>query len=137
MKTLNVEKILDKGLQDEDSLTQDEKLIYVVAYFESISDMEGWDHFFTYSMEWYPLLTKILKLAGDFSSTKIIRDYKIHLKELGVAFNAQDIDTFFTNVPNEYYIFCVDWREKFSNSTEQRWQLIVRYFKTLNIRLET
>lgn len=78
MEILNTESIFDKGLKNEHELTENEKLIYSLAYFESIADMEGWDHFFTYSMKLYPSLIKILKLAGDHNSLRVLMNYENH-----------------------------------------------------------
>ena len=82
MQSLTVDEILDKGISDETKLSEQDWPIFAVAYLESISDMEGWDHFFTYSMEWYPLVLRALKLAGNFNSLKLLIIIESTLKAL-------------------------------------------------------
>ncbi len=137
MQIIEVDNILDIGLSNESDLNENEKLIYAVAYLESVSDMEGWDHFFTYSMKLYPLLCRALKLASDLSSLSVIRDYEKHLESLGVDFKAQEIDCFLATATDEYLSTCPDWREQFSDLSEQRWVLIARYFQSIGVQLKT
>lgn len=134
---LNVDDILDKGLEAEEALTENERLIYAVAYLESIADMEGWDHYFTYDMKWYPLLIDLLRRAGDFRSLGIVNDYKKHFDELGVGFEAKEIDFFLCEASDDYFDTCPDWRELFSDMSEQRWRLIAAYFKNIGVNVKT
>ena len=136
MQTMDIEEIIDRGLSDEASLSETERLVYSVAYLESVSDMEGWDQFFTHSMGLYPALTKLLKLSGDFQSLSVVKNYKEHFKKNGVKFESKDIDRFLTNISNEYLDSCPDWREQFSDLSEQRWDLISRYFFSIGIKLQ-
>ncbi|WP_431688161.1 hypothetical protein [Hahella sp. NBU794] len=137
MQTINVDEVLDRGLEDQSTLKENELLVYSIAYLESVADMEGWDHFFIYSMTLYSSLCKLLKLAGDFSSFKVIENYKGHFQSLGVAFEAKAIDSFLTNAPDKYYSSCPDWREEFSSLSEQRWGLISEYFQSIGVQLKT
>jgi len=121
---MNSEKILDKGLIDESALSENEKLIFSVAYLESIADMEGWDHFFTYSMRLYPHVIKLLKLTNDEASLNILYDYEKHFEKLGVNFSPKEIDGFLTNAPDSYYNSCPDWRELFEQASKERWAKI-------------
>ncbi|WP_322114539.1 hypothetical protein, partial [Vibrio parahaemolyticus] len=133
----NVDEILDKGLTNTELLTEEEWLIFVVAYLESVTDMEGWDHFFTYNMSWYPILTNILQLASDAASLEIIENYKQHFINLGVSFHPEAIDSFLASANNGYYESCPDWRELFSEVSEQRWLKIRAYFSSCGIKTST
>jgi len=137
MEKFDVDEILNKGLEDEDRLTKNELLIYSVAYFESLADIEGWDHFYTYSMRLYPSLLKILKLTGDIESLRILKDYENHFEKLGVKFAPEDIDQYLTTATNEYLESCPDWREQFSELGDNRWKLISSYLKLQGIELKT
>ena len=134
---LDIDKILDKGLEPNCSLNDNEILVFALAYLESVADMEGWDHFFTYNMDLYPNAIKILKLAGDFESLKVLNDYKKHFIDLGIQFNPTDIDYFLASASPQYFDFSPDWRELFSDLSEKRWELISAYFKRNNIKIKT
>ncbi|MGD8113131.1 hypothetical protein [Vibrio sp. NTOU-M3] len=133
----NVDEILDKGLTNTELLTEEEWLIFVVAYLESIADMEGWDHFFTHHMNWYPILINSLKLASDEASLKIIENYKQHFVILGVNFNPESIDSFLASANSSYHESCPDWREQFSEASEQRWLKIGSYLSSHGIKIRT
>ena len=137
MKSLTVDEILDKGISDETKLSEQEWPIFAVAYLESIADMEGWDHFFTHSMEWYPLVLRALKLSGDFNSLKIIDNYRKHFESFGVDFEATEIDKFLCFASDKYFSECADWREEFSQAAEQRWKLINQYYLNVGVVLKT
>ncbi|WP_220718578.1 hypothetical protein [Agarivorans litoreus] len=133
----NVDEVLDKGLTNTELLTEEEWLIFVVAYLESIADMEGWDHFFTYNMNWYPILANSLQLVSDEESLKIIENYKLHFAKLGVDFHPESIDSFLVSANSSYYENCPDWRELFSEVSEQRWLKIRAYFSSRGIKICT
>ena len=137
MERFDVEIILDKGIQSEEELSDDELLIYSVAYFESIADMEGWDHFYTYEMRLYPALQIMLRLAGDICSLNVLKAYENHFIELGVKFTSTEIDGFLSTATNEYLASCPDWREEFSKLGQMRWNLISSYFKAEGIEIKT
>ncbi|EMX0314443.1 hypothetical protein AAFZ98_004599 [Vibrio parahaemolyticus] len=134
---LNIDEILDKGLTNIELLTEDEKLIFVVVYLESVADMEGWDHFFTYNMNWYPVLIKSLQLASDETSLKIIENYKQHFIKLGVNFHAESIESFLASAGGSYLENCPDWRELFAEASEQRWLKIEAYFSNRGVKICT
>ncbi|MDM5131958.1 hypothetical protein OB962_13300 [Aeromonas piscicola] len=137
MQSLTVDEILDKGISDETKLSEQDWPIFAVAYLESIADMEGWDHFFTHSMEWYPLVLRALKLAGDFNSLKIIDNYRKHIESFGVGFEATEIDKFLCFASDKYFSECADWHEEFSQAAEQRWKLINQYYLNVGAALKT
>ena len=137
MKILNIKDILSKGLKDESNLSEIEWPVYVVAYFESVADMEGWDHFFLYSMKWYKLLINTLSSTGDHSSIRIISDYEKHFKTLGVQFTSANIDIYLSTASTDYLDSCPDWREQFSGACKQRWELIVQHYLEFGIDLKT
>ena len=137
MQVLTVVEILDKGLQREESLSEIEWPIYIVAYFESIMNMEGWDHFFTHNMKWLPQLKKFLSVVGDFESMKVIQSYKKHFEELGIHFSTQEIEAFLAQATDEYLDNCPDWCEQFDNAYEHRWELICKHYNSLGITVKT
>ena len=137
MQVLDVEGVFEKGMSDQNSLSENEWLIYVVSYFEYMADAEGWDHFFTYFMPWYQKLSRGLKLAGDFGSLQVLKDYENHFTKLGVNFTSKAIDEFLTTASNEYLDSCPDWRDQFSDLGDQRWELISRYYRNIGVELKT
>ena len=137
MQTLDVDKILDKGLRDEASLSEQEWPIFAVAYLESVANMEGWDFFFTYRMEWYPLVIRTLKLSGDFQSLRILENYRKHYRSLGVDFTPDQIDRFLQTASDAYFSGCGDWREEFTQVAEIRWALIAQHYRGVGINLQT
>ncbi|EOK5797836.1 hypothetical protein ACM6VE_004580, partial [Vibrio parahaemolyticus] len=134
---LKVDEVLDKGLTNFELLTEDEWLIFVVAYIEIVADMEGWDHFFTYNMDWYPVLVKSLQLSGDDVSLEILQNYEQHFANLKVSFDAKSIDTFLASASSRYLNSCPDWRELFSDAAEQRWLKIEAYFRSHGVKICT
>lgn len=62
-------------------------------------------------MEWYPLVLRALKLAGNFNSLKIIDNYRKHFESFGVDFEATEIDNFLCFASDKYFSECADWRE--------------------------
>ena len=137
MQTLDVDKILDKGLRDEASLSEQEWPIFAVAYLESVANMEGWDFFFTYRMEWYPLVIRTLKLSGDFQSLRILENYRKHYRSLGVDFTPDQIDRFLQTASDAYFSGCGDWREEFTQVAEIRWALVAQHYRGVGINLQT
>ncbi|NRB81901.1 MAG: hypothetical protein HRU38_25135 [Saccharospirillaceae bacterium] len=137
MHTLNIENILDKGIDDEKSLSKLERSVFVVVYLESIADAQGWDHYFTYSMNLYDELELILTNCNDQLSLAVLNDYKGHFNDLNVNFSSVAIDDFLSKANHEYFDNCSDWREEFEKCFEQRWSLISAYFLNLGISVET
>jgi|TARA_Y100001968_G_scaffold231264_1_gene214051 hypothetical protein len=137
MQTLDVDKILDKGLRDEASLSEQEWPIFAVAYLESVANMEGWDFFFTYRMEWYPLVIRTLKHSGDFQSLRILENYRKHYRSFGVDFTPDQIDRFLQTASDAYFSGCGDWREEFTQVAEIRWALIAQHYRGVGINLQT
>ncbi|WP_296050439.1 hypothetical protein [uncultured Alteromonas sp.] len=137
MQTLDVDEILDRGLRVEASLSEQEWPIFAVAYLESVADMEGWDFFFIYRMEWCPLIIRILKLSGDFQSLRILENYRKHYLTLGVDFTADQIDRFLQTASDTYFSGCCDWREEFTEVAEIRWALIAQHYRSVGINLQT
>jgi hypothetical protein len=137
MQILNLDRILDKGIEDENSLLDIEQPIFSIAYLESIADSQSWDHFFTYSIHLLDEVERTLKKSGDFQSLSILNHYKKHFNDLGVTFTAQSIDNYLCSATEEYFSKCPDWREKFEACSIQRWELLSHYYKSLGVILET
>lgn len=137
MKVIDVFEILDRGIDNEKNLSESEWPIFIVSYLESIADMEGWDHFFTYSMNWYPALSQALEMVGDTKSLKVIESYVQSFKKLGVKFDAESIDEFLLKAPDEYFESCPDWREEFTELAENRWKHFSNYYESDDIQLKT
>tara|TARA_Y100000310_G_C20176630_1_gene576113 strand:- start:13 stop:390 length:378 start_codon:yes stop_codon:yes gene_type:complete len=125
MQALDVDEILDRGLRDETSLSELEWPIFAVAYLESVADMEGWDFFFIYCMEWCPLVIRILE------------NYRKHYLSFGVDFTAYQIDRFLQTASDAYFSGCCDWREEFTEVAEIRWALIAQHYRSVGINLQT
>ena len=137
MRVFDVFDITNKGIGNPDKVTESEWPIFVVSYLESIADMEGWDHFFTYSMQWYDSLCAALEMIEDSKSLKIIENYVQHFGELGIHFDAKSIDSFLESATDEYIETCRDWREEFSTASEKRWELLAEFYRKRNIKLIT
>ena len=127
----DLSEILDKGLTNEDNLCEIEWKIYVVLYLETVADMEGWDFFFTYKMEWYELLRDTLKAIGDKKSLQIILDYEKHFRDLNIQFTSASIDEFLLKADEHYFDACPDWRELFSENRETRMNLLLEYYQSI------
>jgi len=137
MQALSVDEVLDKGLNDQSNLSDLEWPVFVVAYLESVADMQGWDHFFTYNMEWCPLVVRILKLSGDLQSLRVIEGYRKHFENLGVNFEADEIDQFLAGASDEYFDECQDWSEEFTQVADTRWELIAQHCLSVGVNLQT
>tara|TARA_R110002167_G_scaffold15739_17_gene62612 strand:+ start:1577 stop:1984 length:408 start_codon:yes stop_codon:yes gene_type:complete len=133
---LFVDEIVDKGLRHLSDLTDEEKPIYYLAYFEQVADMEGWDFFFIYNMDSYPLIKKLLISSGDFNSLKILKNYEDHFKALDVTFSSKDIDEFLLKAPESYYDSCPNWRKMFSAIYSERWRLASKYYGSIGVELK-
>ena len=132
---LFVEEIVDKGLTNLSDLTDEERPIFYLAYLEQVADMEGWDFFFTYNMDSYPLVKQLLVSSGDFNSLKILKSYEDHFRELGVKFSSKEIDDFLLEASEAYYLSCPDWRAMFSKIHSERWKLVSKYYGSIGIEL--
>jgi hypothetical protein len=135
-RNMNVYEVGQKGLENVASLTEMEWPIYIVSYFECIADMEGWDHFYLYNMEWYPLLVDFLEQACDQASLSVLRDYEHHFVRLDVGFNSIEIGGFLNAPPKDYLANCPDWRDKFEVTSAQRWKLIQLHYNSHDIKLD-
>lgn len=137
MQIIDVFEVLQKGIDNENSLSELEWPIFVVSYLESIAEMEGWDHFFTYSMKWYPKLSQALEMIDDFSSIKVIESYVEHFKVRLIKFEARSINVFLTNASDEYFELCPDWREEFTALGDTRWRRFTDYYESIDVQLKT
>lgn len=127
----DLSEILDKGLTNENNLCEIERKIYVVLYLETVADMEGWDFFFIYKMEWYEILINTLKTIGDRKSLQIIFDYEKHFRDLNILFTSASIDDFLLKAEDHYFESCPDWRELFSANRETRMNLLIEYYQRI------
>jgi hypothetical protein len=133
---LFVEEIVDKGFTNVSGLTGEEKPIFYLAYLEQVADMEGWDFFFTYNMDSYPLVKQLLVSSGDFNSLKVMKSYEDHFRELGVKFISKEIDDFLLEASEGYYLSCPDWRAMFSKIYSERWKLVSKYYGSIGVELK-
>ncbi len=133
---LFIDEIVEKGLIHLSRLTDEEKPIFYLAYLEQLADMEGWDFFFIYNMDQYPLVKQLLLASGDFSSLKVLKNYEDHFKKLGIKFSPKEIDDFLLHASEEYYASCVDWRGQFSTLYPNRWKLVSKYYGSIGIELK-
>ena len=128
--------IVDKGFENEDNLNRNEWKIFIISYFESLMDMEGWDHFFSYKMEWYQLLVETLNEINDEKSLNIIYKYKKHVTDQNIEFTSQAIDDFLCNADEADFDSCPDWRAEFSDLMDKRRELVALHFKKMGITLK-
>ena len=128
MKTVDVFEILDKGIDSIESLTDFELQFFCVAYLELLADMEGWDHFFTYSINLYSPLRESLKQVNDRYSLDVLDNYETHFNTYNVSFDQKSIGQFLLNVDDSYLLSCPDWREMFSELSPSRWDLFKQYY---------
>ena len=126
-----------RGLENPDSLSPAERLVYLLMNFEALMNMEGWDHFFSYDHEirYYNELKEGLKTAGDFESVEVLEDYERHLSENGVALSPEAIDAFLCRQGDDYFRDCRDWRDDYSKLDTNRWQKVSDYLARLGIAL--
>ena len=133
---LFIDEIVERGLTHLSSLTDEEKPIFYLAHLEQLADIEGWDFFFIYNMDKYPLVKQLLLASGDFSSLKVLKNYEDHFKELGIQFSAKEIDHFLLHASGEYYASCADWRAQFSTLYSERWKLVSKYYGSIGVELK-
>ncbi|MFT6029438.1 MAG: hypothetical protein ACI8O8_001174 [Oleiphilaceae bacterium] len=133
---LFVEEIVEKGLINLSGLTDEERPIFYLAYLEQMADMEGWDFFFLYNMDSYPIVKQLLASSGDFNSLKVLKSYEDHFRELGVKFSSKEIDDFLLEASETYYHSCPDWRAMFSKIYSERWKLVSKYYGSIGVELK-
>lgn len=133
---LFVEEIVDKGLRSISNLNDEERPIYHLAFLEQVAAIEGWDFFFIYNMDSYPLVKQLLISSGDFNSLKVLKNYEDHFKSLGVKFSSKEIDDFLLNASEVYYRSCPDWRDMFSKIHSERWNLVAKFYGSTGVELK-
>ena len=129
--------VYKRGLQNPDSLTPEERMVYLIMEIETYMDMEGWDHFFTTDnmMCYYDEFKGSLELIGDADSLEVIEDYERHLARQGIPFYPAAIDAFLCDQDDAYFANCRDWREDHNGFIETRWRKVADYLRSQNIQL--
>lgn len=133
---LFVDEIVEKGLTHFSDLSDEEKPVFYLAYLEQMASLEGWDFFFIYNMDSYPLVKQLLLASGDFSSLKVLKSYEDHFKDLGIKFSSKYIDEFLLKASETYYSSCPDWRGQFSTHYSNRWKLVSKYYGSIGVELK-
>jgi hypothetical protein len=134
---LNPAVVFPRGLRDPEGLTVAERLVFILMEFEALMDMEGWDHFFTSTWSrYYPELKRGLAAAGDLESLEVLEDYEQHLRERNVALEPGAIDAFIVAQSDDYFRECRDWRDDYSELSEQRWRKVREHLGTLGLELQ-
>ena len=127
---LNPMEVYERGLRDPDSLTQSERLVYVLMELETYADMEGWDHFFaTDKLRYYPELKAGLVASGDLESLEVLEDYEGYLASQGVPLQADAIDDFICSESAADLANCRDWREDYSRLGPERWEKVKAHLR--------
>jgi hypothetical protein len=127
---LHIEVVSKRGFADADSLTPQERLVYLLVDLEAHKDMEGWDDFFTTNrMRYYRDLVAGLEAAGDSASVEILRAYESHFSTYGVAFEATVIAKFLSDVPEDFWSSSRDWETEFELAKEDRWNKVEEYLR--------
>lgn len=138
--TLDAITVYERGLADPQSLTSEERLIYLVLELENMADMEGWDHFFvTDTGHYLGELKAGLRAAGDTDSLGVLEDYERQLFEQGVGMEPEALGRFLAAQNDTYFANDRDWREEFNNLVDQRWTRIRQYLsgKYIDLRQGT
>jgi hypothetical protein len=132
---LTIDSVCHRGFADADSLTPQERLVYLLADLESLKDMEGWDHFFTTNrMCYYRDLVAGLEAAGDAVSVEILHAYEAHCRSYGIAFEATAIAKFLSDVPEAFWK-SRDWETEFELAKEDRWNKVEEYLRRYGYEL--
>ena len=137
MRQLDPFDVLDRGHEDIAALSADETLVFSVMELETLSLMEGWDHFFVYSPAFahYDLMKAGLAAAGDTVSLGVLASYERWLAERGCALDAAAIDALVARMSPEELSDAPDWTSMFEQVTRERWELIAAYLRTHDIEL--
>lgn len=137
-KTLDPSQVYQRGLEEFDALSKEERLVFLLMDLETCMCMEGWEHFFTTDkVDHYAEMKAGLKAAGDRSSLEVIEDFEQHLRSNGVPMEADAIESWACAQGDDYFANCRDWREDFEELTEVRWKKIKASLKKHGINLLT
>lgn len=128
-----------KGLKNIDELTPEERQIYILMEFETLMDMEGWEHFFIYDwhLKFCSELKQTLQVIDDSDSLSFLNQYELHLHEKSIPLEAEAIENFVFSQSESYFVNSPDWRELYSQFTEERWNKMSRYLAKKGITLQT
>ena len=126
-----------RGLNSRSSLDDVELFVFAVMDLEALMDMEGWEHFFCspQSASLYPKLKMWLGAADDRASLSVLEDFERYLLANGVPLAPASIDQHFTTLDAASLAGLPDWRGRFAEVVEQRWEAISAHLKSLGIEL--
>jgi len=138
MRSIDPDDVYQRALTGPggvDGLDEAERLIYALKELETYIAMQGWTGFFTGSCSYlYPDLRQCIELSGDSRSLAILDDYVAYLISVGVALDADAIETWertkASDVPS-----VPDWGKQFRAATTDRWRSLRRYFNSRGILL--
>lgn len=128
---VNVQAVYEKGLEDLTSLQTHERLIFVLLDFETLMDMEGWDHFFMYehSLAHYPELKEWLLKIEDHASFAVLQKFEQCVNDPQALSSADAYERYCSSVSDTERINGPDWRKDYSNLSEQRWGKVAEFLK--------
>jgi hypothetical protein len=127
---LDPKDVYERGLRDPESLSDAERLVYILIELETYADMEGWDHFFTTDqLRYFTELKAGLVASGDVESLEVLQHYEDYLASHGVTLDADSIDAFLCSRPDAESDTLRDWREDFSCLCPARWQKVGAYLR--------
>lgn len=134
---LDVVATYERGLDNPDALTLEERLIYLLLEIENLAAMEGWDHFFIYDYgRYFGEVKDGLRAVRDVDSLAILEDYERQLLQQGAAsMEPDDVHAFLRQQNDAYFESDRDWREEYDSLTESRWLKVKEYLRSKGMEL--
>ncbi|MCE9546138.1 MAG: hypothetical protein K8T25_11540 [Planctomycetia bacterium] len=136
-RVIDTLRVYEQGVEDPDNLSRDERMVYLLIEFQTYIDMEGWDHFFqTDKMRYYKELKGALKKIKDIDSLSVIENYEQELRSNGIAMDPTEISEFLDSQEETYLSNRCDWRESYSQRSDERWQKCREYLHKKGFELK-
>ncbi len=128
--------LYERGMADADSLTPEERYVYIIMEIETLSELEGWDGFFLSPMvRFLPEAKQHMAAAGDRKSLAVLDDYESHLWAADISMEPEAIKAFLDAQDDEYRNARRDWRAAFDELVDSRWELARAYLLARGIEL--
>ncbi len=127
-----------RGLRDLSCLHGVERLVFLLQDFDTLMEMEGWDHFILHDNHFnsYSEMKEWLRTIGCHTSLSVLDDYEAHLSAHGVPLTPRDIGIFLNSHDQAYFDVCPRWREQYGELRGDRWAKAVAYLETQGLRLQ-
>jgi hypothetical protein len=137
MRSIELVSTYQRGLSSRSSLDEAELFVFAVMDLENLIDMEGWEHFFCspQAAALYPNLKTGLTEADDRASLAVLEDFERYLRANRVPLGPASIERHFTTLDDASLSALPDWRARFAEVVEQRWEAISAHLKSIGIEL--